>query len=308
MLAVVEDEQHLAIPQRLHQLQLSGGITNSQGQADRSHQTVGIADVRELDQPDPVRTTSDQASRLLDSQAGLTHSTNPDERHQAVIGEQPSQLGQLLVPTHERTQVAGQVVARHSIRGDCGDRSCVIEWGAPAQFRLLQEDSLLQSRDGRAGLYSQLFAEQAAEALKRSERVTLPVRTVQGEHERRPQTLLEWQLCNRCLCVGHDAGVITQLEAEVKPVLHSRGAQPVQARRLARRPTVRGHVSQRRPPPALQAFLHRAQRVEEPTRLTSPFGLGHVGLELRRLRLVVGQVQHISAVSVRDALVADQPS
>ena len=101
MLAVVEHDQQITIPDHLRQ---PVGVRQVQSGRDCRGHAFGIADVRELHQTRAVR----QAIRLVachfERQPRLAHPARADERDEAMVAEQSRELANIVVAPDQRSQ------------------------------------------------------------------------------------------------------------------------------------------------------------------------------------------------------------
>ena len=103
------------------------------------------------------------------------------------------------------------------------------------------EDRLLELPQLRARLEAELVGEQLPAAAVGVERVGLPSRPVEGEHQLRAPPLSERVFSDERLELGHELCVPAELELGVDPLLERRGTLLLQLRALRRgRPSRRG--------------------------------------------------------------------
>ena len=114
VLAVVQDQQRAPLAE-LGAEALESGEPRREGEPKRGGGRVrhqpGVAEARQLDQPDAVAALADARRRGLEAETGLARPAGAGERDQAMAVEQPGDLAQLAVAPDEARQRDRQVVA-----------------------------------------------------------------------------------------------------------------------------------------------------------------------------------------------------
>ena len=90
------------------------------------------------------------------------------------------------------------------------------------ESRILGEDRLLELAQLLTRLDAQLLVEQPAALPVRVERVGLPSRAVQGEHELPPQPLTQRVFLNESLELGNEPRVAAEIEVGSDPLFDCR--------------------------------------------------------------------------------------
>ena len=113
LLEVVEDEQHLAVAQRLGDA-VDHGPVRLVGHADRSsdgrRDQLPFTDRLQRDEPDPVGEVVGGGRRNLQGQPRLADAARPGERQQARPAQEPERLLELVASSDERRQLGRQIV------------------------------------------------------------------------------------------------------------------------------------------------------------------------------------------------------
>ena len=163
------------------------------------------------------------------------------------------------------------------------------------KVRLLSEDRLLQLLE-RAARFEPEFVEQHAPCVsERRQRVGLPARSVEREHEIAPEALAMRVLCDQPLELAHELRVPTERESRLAKRLQAGDPQLLEPRDLALRKLLVRDVVERRASPQCECPLERplcALRVaghEQPATLVQETDEA-VGVDLIRTRL-----EHVAA-------------
>ena len=108
VLAVVEQEQLLAIADVTGEGDLRrpiGGEPGVQGLGDRGADQLGLAECRQLDQPDPVGEILRLLPGKLQRQPGLAAAAGPGQGEEPRVAQQRRDLGQLALAADEAGQL-----------------------------------------------------------------------------------------------------------------------------------------------------------------------------------------------------------
>ena len=119
MLAVVQDDQQTAVPDRFcqrFQNGVSGLFLDSQNGCDGLRDHPGIGDRRELDQPNAVGVIVQHVGGRLQGQPRLAQAARAKQRHQPPFLQRAPDFGQLALTTDERGHLLRQVVRRRGER------------------------------------------------------------------------------------------------------------------------------------------------------------------------------------------------
>ena len=112
MLAIVQHDQAVARTQALHQ-RLDRIAPRRQDEAKRpgdgARHLLGIDRRGQLHQPHPVLMGALATKRVLDGDPGLAHPARAGDGHEVRVLEQVADLGQVLIPTDQRTLAPWQV-------------------------------------------------------------------------------------------------------------------------------------------------------------------------------------------------------
>ena len=108
VLAVVEDDDHLAVADRVDE---KLGVGHVQRRCDRRGNPRRIADRRELDEVAAVREVARRRSCDLQREPGLSDTTRTDEGDEPLLGCESDELAKLVVATDERRQRFGERAA-----------------------------------------------------------------------------------------------------------------------------------------------------------------------------------------------------
>jgi hypothetical protein len=188
---------------------------------------------------------SSSASRLLPIPLA-------DEERQATaagqgIVEVPGELSELVLAAHERT--ARRLCRRLGPRRDL-----------QVQCRVLGEDRALEPAQSLARLDAQLVDQRPARVLVGLERVGLPVRAVQGEHQLCPQPLPVRMLGDQRLQLADELAVAAEREPGLDALLERREPQVVEPRDLRLRERLVGEVGERRAAPECHRLVEHRER------------------------------------------------
>ena len=124
-----------------------------------------------------------------------------------------------------------------------------------AELRILREDLLVQPPERGAGLDAEPVDEGRACRLVRLERLGLPARPVQGEHQLGTEVLAERVQADERLELADQLRVASVREIELDPLLDARQAKLLQTGDLGLGEALVGEVRQRFPPPLLERLL-----------------------------------------------------
>jgi len=112
VLAVVEDEQHLARRQGgvEHRERLTRPrLRDPEDTRDHGRQEVAVGHRRQLDEPRAVRKAAAEHGGEPQREPGLADARGPEQRDQSRAMHEPRQLAQLALAAHERSQLRRQV-------------------------------------------------------------------------------------------------------------------------------------------------------------------------------------------------------
>ena len=112
MLAVVEDEQHLAVPKvgRQDLQRLGRGLVSQVQRSDCcTRHERRVADLGEVDPPGSVREAAPEFCRRSKSEARLAHAARADKADEARLRERAAKLRQLPATAHEAGRLGGQI-------------------------------------------------------------------------------------------------------------------------------------------------------------------------------------------------------
>ena len=137
----------------------------------------------------------------------------------------------------------------------------------------MPQNGLLESPEGGTGVEPEFLAEDMTGGLVRPQRLRLPLRSVQGEHELAPWTLSEWVGGHEGFEVGHDAPMATEGQSRLQPVLSGAQTKLFEPVHGGAGEGLPGKIGQRRAPPEGQSLV---QPIEGDGRL--PGGQGRPAL------------------------------
>ena len=118
-----------------------------------------------------------------------------------------------------------------------------------AERRVLREDRALELAERLARLDPELVDERLARTLIDRERVGLPARAVERQHQLRARALPQRLLEHEALELGDELAVPREREVSVDPVLERGQAQLLEPRDLRVREGLRRQIRERRPSP-----------------------------------------------------------
>ena len=208
MREVVEDDEELSLAEARRDLieerLFATGVQPERG-GDRRADAGDVVYVREADEVDSVGVFGGQVVGELESEAGLADAGRPrdgDEPRAAL--EQLLRLGELAAPADEAAGGQGKA------RTGCRRRS---------KHGIVVEDRALLRAQIRPGLETELFMKEVAQLGIRLERLGLPPRPVEREHEPRAQPFPEWIVHDEGLELRAQLAVPSQREVGRDPLL-----------------------------------------------------------------------------------------
>ncbi len=124
MLAVVEDQQQLAVAHELDD-RLDDGTTgvfhDAEHRRDSLRHEPRVGDRRELDEPDAIGKLVEHVSSDLQRQPRLAEAAHSEQREQPRAPEQLADFGLAAFAANERRHLLRQVVGRRFERAQCGE-------------------------------------------------------------------------------------------------------------------------------------------------------------------------------------------
>ena len=177
----------------------------------------------------------------------------------------------------QRLDVAGSVERdEDSVSPDDRLRPC-----RGVERRVVREDRLLELLQLLARLQPELFVEQPPKRLEALERVGLPPRPVQGEHQLAVQPLAVRVLGDERLEVGDELIVPAEREVGLDALLEGDHPQLLQARDLRGGEILVSEIGQRRPAPERESLTelsggHSAVRLRGRRRRAARSGRGRI--------------------------------
>ena len=145
MLAVVEHEQHVALPQRVDQLTRHVSRTfgpHVERRRDSGRHQLGIAHRGQLDEPDPVARAADDMLGYPQREARLAAAARARQGDEPLPLQQRAHCTRLGLAAHEAREVRGQVVERAIDRPKW--TSDILQAGAAYVEHLLEPPEVLQ--------------------------------------------------------------------------------------------------------------------------------------------------------------------
>ena len=115
VLAVVEQEQLLAIPDVPGERDLGGAVGGEprvQGLGDRGPDQLGLAERRQLHRPDPVGEVLEPLPGELERESRLAATAGAGQGEEPRVAQQRGDLGQLALPADEARQLLGRLLGR----------------------------------------------------------------------------------------------------------------------------------------------------------------------------------------------------
>ena len=229
------------------------------------------------------------APRGLLGQPGLTDPRLPGHQHHPAApapraGQDPIQRSELIIPPDQL--IGGGLGAlrdggrqrRASLTGRSTGltrrRAGLLRWRRPVQPGVLAQDAGLQLPQPPARVDAQLIGQRAARGLERLQRLGLPARPVQGQHQQPGQPLTEPVAAGQLLQLGDHGGVAAQVQVGGKAVFQRGNPQFLQPVPLGLGERLIGHLGQRRSPPQRQPLAQHPGRSRRPARLQQPVTLG----------------------------------
>ena len=137
----------------------------------------------------------------------------------------------------------------------------------PSEPRILGEDPVFERAQLGSGLDAELFDEHVAGVLVRAQRVGLPARPVEGEHEQLAEPLANRVLLGQPLGLDRDRRVTTALEVDRELGFERDDVQVLQALALGLRPRFVRDVRERLAPPQGEGIGEEDAGVVEPAEL-----------------------------------------
>ena len=282
---------------------LPRGLAQAERGGDRRRHETGIDDRCELDEHRLTRPPV--ARRRLDRESRLAGSRRSGQRQESNVGsaEQRADLPQLLLTAHEGGRARGQ--ARRRSAG-CGDGQLD---RASVELRILVEDRPFEASQRRPGLDSELLDERLPRRPIGRQRVGLPARAIEREHQLAAKSLAQRVLGDKCFELGNELGVRDRAARSASIRSSSASSRSSSSRRdLGLRPRLEREIDERRPSPQRESLVQPVARnrrlrpsrlVEEPL---EPVRVQAVALEAK---LVAGRTRHDRAIAEHLAKLRD---
>jgi hypothetical protein len=153
--------------------------------------------------------------------------------------------------------------------------------------RILAQDRLLELAQLFAGLDPELLDELAPDVAVGLERLGLPPRSVERQHQSASDPLAQGMLEGEGLELADDLPVPSQGELGIDPLLHGGEAKVLQARDVLLEGIFESQVRERSPPPQRKRFAQLARGPPGITGLSRDPGFGHGSLEPIEVELSV---------------------
>ena len=223
-----------------------------------------------------------QLVRGLEREPRLAGAARPRERDQpSPFGEEPRDLADLPAPTDQRCRRGRQPSARANLG-----------W-LDRQARVLPEDRRFELAQLRARLEAELLHEDTARVAIRLERVCLPPRAVEREHQLPPRALTRGMLANESLELRNELGVAAQREPCLDVVFDCREARLLEP--LAIGLECGANVGERRAAPEREGLRQQTVRLRWIAFLQTSSPVGGEPLEAGEVELVRLDVHGVAA-------------
>ena len=241
VLAVVEHDQELAVADQLGQ---PARIREREGRGDGLPDSCGIADGGQFHQAAPERHSRGHGARHVEREAGLAHPARTHQRHEPRVGEELLEVAALVVASHQRGERCRDRRVRLGgrSRGARDDR-----WRV--ERPVLVQDRGLQLAEFVTGLQPEFLTEKLTAILEHAERVGLPARAVQRDHQQPAESLTQRIRRDELLQLRDGLLVATEPELDVEPLLDHGETEFGQAGGRARGEVLVGEVGERIAPP-----------------------------------------------------------
>ena len=218
MFAVVKHDQRPgAVRQRVgeHVDEFALGLfAHTGGPRDSGSDKIRVSDGCELDHPHASGMSRDSAAGYLDGQAGLAHAGGAGQGDQALVLEKRAESCEGFLPADEACQRVWQVGRGGAVEDERG---------------VVPEDLTLELPQLWRRVQSELVAKQPPHPLVGAQRVRLPPRPVQGEHEKPPEPLAQGMGVGQLAELAGRLAMPAQGQVEFELLLDGRDPQFVKA-------------------------------------------------------------------------------
>ena len=248
VLEVVEYEQELMVGEEALERFLR---RPARGDAKRARNRRGdersAAHRCQLDEGGAVSEAHREAVRQLEREPRLADAAGAGERQEphAVLSQQPLRVGELAASPEQRRRRQ-----RHRVRMALGDDR--LERG------IVVQDRALQTLKRRTRLDAELIVERPSRALVLLQRVCLPIRPVEREHQLATQALPQRLGRDERLELSDEFGVSPKPKVGLDPLLARCGAKLLEPGRLRLRLRLEVAVREHRPAPKGQCLAEDA--------------------------------------------------
>ena len=255
-----------------------------------------VAHRAELDPAHPVGERRRHGVRQPAGQAGLAHPTGAEQGEDATGREQPLDQLEVLVAADEGRRLRGQVATR---RRRVGRRAPAPHLAPEREVLPLLQDRGLELAQVARRLEAEVVAQRGAEVLRHPQRLRLPTRPVEGEHQL-PGELLPQRVLHRHRLEPADRFLVTaDAQLGVDQRLHRHQPQLVEPDRLGPDPLLVGELGERVAPPLGQRGVEQLTGGHRVARQQA-LALGEAALEAAGVDQVVGHVEHVAGRAVDD--------
>ena len=133
------------------------------------------------------------------------------------------------------------------------------------EARVLGEDCAFEPAQSLAGLDAQLVDQRPARVLVGLQRVSLPVRAIEGQHQLRPQPLAVGMLVDERFQLTDELAMAAERELRLDQLFQCRDPQVVEPRDVALRERLVGEIREGRAAPQRERVLEQRERALGPT-------------------------------------------
>ena len=223
---------------------------------DRPRDEPRLGDAAQLDEhrvcPLPIETGR------LERQARLARSgcTRQREEPHVLPTQESPELAKLTRPPHEGR--------RATFRGRLGSPStvCPRVGGGEIERGILVENRALELPERERGFDAERLHERASRIAIRRERVRLPSRAIESEHELGAEALTEWVPAHQQLELGDELGIAAEGEIHLDPFLEGLEPKLLEPRDLGLRPRLVGELDQRLSSPERKRLPQQPARLD----------------------------------------------
>jgi hypothetical protein len=191
---------------------------------------------------------------------------------------------------------------RHQLPLLARSRSGTISRGG-SERRVLAEDLMLEPFERRPGLERELVGKETAALLVHVQRVGLPARAVEREHQLAAQALAERIRRHQLLQLRYDLGVSAELELRLDALLQRAEPQLLEALGLGAREVLVAKVGKRL---AAEERERAPQKLGPRVRVRLPPGLRHQRVETAEVAVLRPQAKRVSRWARLDRLRSEQ--